>query len=79
MAKDAKLPGIARKSSGFSGADIELLCQRASIIAIREHLQNRKKAIKITERHFDEALEEIRSKTIANADIKKARPEKESV
>lgn len=79
MAKDAKLPEIAHKSRGLSGADIELLCQRASIIAIREHLRNRKKAIKITEGHFDEALEEIRSKIIANADIKKTRPEKESV
>jgi len=79
IARDAKLTDIARKSRGLSGADIELLCQRASIIAIREHLRNRKKAIKITEGHFDEALEEIRSKMIANADIKKARPEKESV
>lgn len=79
IAREAKLPEIARKLKGLSGADIELLCQRASIIAIREHLRNRKKAIKITEGHFDEALEEIRSKTIANADIGKARPEKESV
>ena len=79
ISRDAKLTDIARKSRGLSGADIELLCQRASIIAIREHLSNRKKAIKITEGHFDEALEEIRSKTIANTDINKARPEKESV
>jgi len=79
MAREAKLPDIARKTKGLSGADIELLCQRASIIAIREHLRNRKKAIKITEAHFDEALEEIRSKIVINADIKKARPEKESV
>jgi len=79
IARDAKLTDIARKSRGLSGADIELLCQRASIIAIREHLRNRKKAIKITEGHFDEALEEIRSKMIANTDINKARPEKESV
>lgn len=78
IARDAKLPEIARKLKGLSGADIKLLCQRASIIAIREHLRNRKKAIKITEGHLDEALEEIRSKTITNADMK-ARPEKESV
>jgi transitional endoplasmic reticulum ATPase len=79
IAKEAMLREIARKTAGLSGADIELLCQRASIIAIREHLKNRKKAIKITEGHFDEALSELRSKTIATADTNNARPEKESV
>ncbi len=79
IAKEAMLRGIARKTLGLSGADIELLCQRASIIAIREHLKNRKKSIKITEGHFDEALDELRSKTVANADIINERPEKESV
>ncbi|MEW6143697.1 MAG: CDC48 family AAA ATPase [Thermodesulfobacteriota bacterium] len=79
IAKEAMLREIARKTAGLSGADIELLCQRASIIAIREHLRNRKKAIKITEGHFDEALSELRSKTIANADSNNMRPEKESV
>jgi transitional endoplasmic reticulum ATPase len=79
IAKEAMLREIAGKTAGLSGADIELLCQRASIIAIREHLRNRKKAIKITEGHFNEALSELKSKTIANADTNNARPEKESV
>jgi transitional endoplasmic reticulum ATPase len=79
IAKEAMLREIARKTAGLSGADIELLCQRASIIAIREHLKNRKKSIKITQGHFDEALSELRSKTIANTDSNNMRPEKESV
>lgn len=79
IAKDAKLAEIARKTSGLSGADIKLVCQRASIIAIREHLRNRKKAIKITEGHFDEALDEIKNKIIANIDIKNRRSESKSV
>jgi len=78
IAKDAKLKEIARKTSGLSGADIELVCQRASIIAIREHLRNRKKAIRITEGHFDEALDELRTKIIANAGINHVRPDEES-
>ncbi|MCI0482663.1 MAG: AAA family ATPase, partial [Candidatus Dadabacteria bacterium] len=78
IAKDAKLREIARKTSGLSGADIELVCQRASIIAIREHLRNRKKAIRITEGHFDEALSELRTKIITNAGINHVRPDKES-
>jgi transitional endoplasmic reticulum ATPase len=79
IAKDAKLAEIARKTSGLSGADIKLVCQRASIIAIREHLRNRKKAIKITEGHFEEALDEIKNKIIANIDIKNRRSESKSV
>ncbi|HSC35340.1 MAG TPA: AAA family ATPase, partial [Thermodesulfobacteriota bacterium] len=79
IAKDAKLKEIARKTSGLSGADIELVCQRASIIAIREHLKNRKKAIRITEGHFDEALSELRTKIITNVGINHVLPDKESV
>jgi transitional endoplasmic reticulum ATPase len=78
IAKDAKLREIARKTSGLSGADIGLVCQRASIIAIREHLRNRKKAIRITEGHFDEALDELRTKIITNVGINYVLPDKES-
>ncbi|GJM17114.1 MAG: ATPase AAA [Thermodesulfobacteriota bacterium] len=62
IARDAKLKEIASLAVGFSGADIELLCQRASMIAIREHIKNRKKSLKITHTHFTEALKEIQQK-----------------
>jgi transitional endoplasmic reticulum ATPase len=78
IAKDTKLKQIAAKTVGFSGADIELLCQRASVIAIREHLKNRKRTLRITERHFDEALGEIQSKITANVNSRDGRPDKES-
>jgi transitional endoplasmic reticulum ATPase len=62
IARDARLKEIAAKAKGFSGADIELLCQRASMIAIREHIKNRKKSLTITNSHFNEALKEIQQK-----------------
>lgn len=65
ISKDAKLKEIAAQALGFSGADIELLCQRASMIAIREHIKNRKKSLKITGAHFAEALKEIKQKLSA--------------
>ncbi|MEE8136953.1 MAG: CDC48 family AAA ATPase [Thermodesulfobacteriota bacterium] len=65
ISKDAKLKEIAAQALGFSGADIELLCQRASMIAIREHIRNRKKSLKITGAHFAEALKEIKQKLSA--------------
>jgi transitional endoplasmic reticulum ATPase len=62
LAGNVNLQEIARKIKGFSGADVELLCQRASLIAIREHLKSGKSALKITSLHFEEALQEIADK-----------------
>ena len=70
IARDAKLKQIASKAKGFSGADIELLCQRASMIAIREHIKNRKKSLKIQASHFTEALDEIKKKLSAHSSLK---------
>ena len=66
IARDAKLKEIASMAKGFSGADVELLCQRASMIAIREHIKNRKKSLKINHTHFKEALKEIKAKLTAH-------------
>lgn len=67
IARDAKLKEVASLANGFTGADIELLCQRASMIAIREHIKNRKKSIKIIHSHFTEALKEIKQKLSAHS------------
>jgi len=67
ISKDVKLKEIAALAKGFSGADIELLCQRSSMIAIREHIKNRKKSLKITRAHFTEALQEIKQKLSAHS------------
>ncbi|MCI0454644.1 MAG: CDC48 family AAA ATPase [Candidatus Dadabacteria bacterium] len=58
LAKDVDLRRIAESIKGLSGADIELLCQRSSLIAIREHLSRGKGVLRITHLHFEEALKE---------------------
>lgn len=76
ISKDVKLKEIAALAKGFSGADIELLCQRSSMIAIREHIKNRKKSLKITPAHFTEALQEIKQKLSAHSKLTlKGRPD----
>jgi len=67
ISKYVKLKEIAALAKGFSGADIEFLCQRSSMIAIREHIKNRKKSLKITPAHFTEALKEIKQKLSAHS------------
>lgn len=58
LSKDVNLKEMAERIKGFSGADIELLCHRASLIAIREHLRCGKGVLKVSQSHFREALEE---------------------
>ncbi len=58
LARDVNLREIAGSIKGLSGADVELLCQRASLIAIREHLSRGKGVLRITHLHFEEALKE---------------------
>ncbi|MGH7908606.1 MAG: CDC48 family AAA ATPase [Thermodesulfobacteriota bacterium] len=58
LARDVNLREIARSIKGLSGADVELLCHRASLIAIREHLSRGKGVLRITHLHFEEALKE---------------------
>ena len=62
LARDVNLREIAGSIKGLSGADIELLCQRASLIAIREHLSRGKGVLRITYLHFEEALKEASGK-----------------
>lgn len=62
--KKVNLKKLATKTDGMVGADIEFICKKASMIAIREFLGNNKNYdsltpinITITEKHFDEAIQ----------------------
>lgn len=59
LARDVNLKGMVGMIKGFSGADVQLLCQRASIIAIREHLKRGKGVLRVRQAHFEEALKEV--------------------
>ena len=59
LASDVNIKALSREIKGFSGADVELLCQKASLVAIRKHLKKGKGVLKITRNHFEEALDEM--------------------
>lgn len=40
MARDVDLGSLARETEGFTGADIEAICRKATILAIREYLES---------------------------------------
>lgn len=63
LAKEVDLKELAGKTESKVGADIEFICRKASMLAIREYIesQNSKSKtqsleIKISKRHFEEAV-----------------------
>jgi len=65
LADDVDLKALASATKGLVGSDIEAICRRASLLAIREfiHLGGKKVAeLTVGARHFSEVLEAVRRK-----------------
>jgi len=69
LADDVSIEWLAEKTEGYSGADIEAVCREAGMLAIREAIKpgmSREEAkkvaekIRITRKHFEEALKKVR-------------------
>ena len=69
MADDVSLDELARKTDGYTGADIASLANTSVMLALREHIskakdpedaKKRAKGLKVARRHFDEALQKIK-------------------
>jgi transitional endoplasmic reticulum ATPase len=63
LADDVSLSVLVRLAGGFSGADIEVVCQMAAASAIREHLEERpgrpEADVRIAQRHLAAAIAEM--------------------
>jgi transitional endoplasmic reticulum ATPase len=55
LAPDVDLEELARKTEGYTGADIAAVCREAAILALREELRVRP----VEMRHFLEALKHV--------------------
>ncbi len=65
IAEDVNLDTLAEKTDGYTGADIEAVCNEATMLAIREYIQSGKNPenpedAKIEMKHFEEALKRIK-------------------
>jgi transitional endoplasmic reticulum ATPase len=69
LADDVNLDDLARKSDGYTGADIASLANTGVMLALREHIskakdpedaKKRAKGLKVAKRHFEEALQKIK-------------------
>jgi len=69
LAEDVEIEELARRTEGYSGADIEALCREAGMLAIRnvvgkvkdkEELKKLKGKIRVAKEHFERAMEKVR-------------------
>ena len=69
LAEDVDIEDIARRTEGYTGADLAAVCNTAVMLAIREHIMKNKnpdeakknvKDIKVCRRHFEEALKKVK-------------------
>jgi transitional endoplasmic reticulum ATPase len=56
LAKDVDLEELARRTEGYSGADLELMVREATFLALREDIN----AKEVSMRHFEETLKKVR-------------------
>ncbi len=56
LTKEVDLKELAGKTEGKVGADIEFICRKATMLAIREYIENQRSELKISKRHFEEAV-----------------------
>ena len=59
LADDVDLDDVAARSEGSTGADLELLCKKAAILALEAGARERS-ASRITRAHVEEALAQVR-------------------
>jgi transitional endoplasmic reticulum ATPase len=69
--KNVNLKKLAKETEGMVGADIEFICRKASIIAIREVIESMKELdqtpdidIVIKEKHFDEVVQLVKMQNL---------------
>ena len=68
LAKNVNIKDIAKKTIGYTGADLEALVREAAMLALRENLNSKE----VKKKHFDEALKKIKpSVTKSTLDVYK--------
>ncbi len=69
LAEDINIDELAKRTEGYTGADLAAICNTAVTLAIREHIIENKnpeeakknlKNIKLYKRHFEEALKKVK-------------------
>lgn len=60
--KEALVKEIAKKTDGYTGADLEALAREAALLSLRENMQ----AEEVSKKHFEEALNKVKPSVTTN-------------
>ena len=63
LADDVNLKTLAEMAKGFSGAEIEEVCNRAALLGVKRFVENKEKevkSIKITQKDLEDSVDEIK-------------------
>ena len=63
VAEDVNLKTLAEKANGFSGAEIEEVCNHAALLGVKRFVENKEKSvksIKITQKDLESSIDEIK-------------------
>jgi len=72
LAEDVDLKELAKQTEGKVGSDIEFICRKASMLAIREFIDKKSEVrtqkldLKITRKHFEEAIQLLNTQNNQN-------------
>jgi transitional endoplasmic reticulum ATPase len=68
LGKDVDLKKLAKETDGRTGSDIEFICRKASMFAVREYIEHNstekkptlQRELNVSRQHFDQALEMLK-------------------
>jgi len=66
LAPNVDLTGLAKETDGRTGSDVEFVCRKASMFAIREFInqgkedRDKKKDLRVSRKHFEEAIKMLK-------------------
>jgi transitional endoplasmic reticulum ATPase len=68
LGKDVDLKKLAKETDGRTGSDIEFVCRKASMFAVREYIERNSAKekisadgeLKVSKQHFDQALKMLK-------------------
>ncbi len=61
LGDDVSLAQLAESTGGWTGADLELICKKAAILALEEHRTHPSGVFRVTARHFAEAQAQVKT------------------
>ena len=66
--KDVDLKTLSKETDGMAGSNIEFICRKASMLAIREYI-SQKSELKISKSRFEEAIKLVKGQSLGHGGV----------